>query len=89
MFAVNQLSRVMFRPSKAHMAAAEHSLRKLTSQPDQGERLHQQLQSRRVVTNSVRSLARAGEATQKINGKLISSCLILLSNAPANFKVGL
>ena len=82
LYTVNQLARAMSKPSKAHMGAAKHLLRYLVGPPI----------SPSPTSKEVFKLAAFSDANwvaDPDNGKSSSSYIIMLSNGPISFKVGI
>ena len=82
LYTVNQLARAMSKPSKAHMGAAKHLLRYLAGSTDSRS------PTSKEVSNSRPFPTRTGEKLPT-KGKSTSSYIIMLSNGPISFKVGI
>ena len=81
-YVVNQLARVMSNSSKAHMGATKHLLRFLAGSTDFSIAYRQKGFNLAAFSN-----ANWGENPD--NGKFTSSYIIMLSNGPISFKVGI
>ena len=81
-FAVNQLARAMSKPSKAHMGAAKHLLRYLAASTSFDI-------TYRKGGLKLTAFSDANWGNNPDNGKSMSSYIIMLSNAPVSFKVGM
>ena len=81
-YVVNKLARVMSKPSKAHMGATKYLLRYLAGSTDFSITYRQKGFKLTAVSN-------ANWERNPDNGKFTSSYIILLSNGPISFKVGI
>ena len=79
---VNQLARVMSKPSQAHMGAAKHLLRYLAGSTDLSITYKQEAFKLAVFSDAI-----CGGNPD--NGKYTSSYVIMLSNDPISFEGGI
>ena len=82
LYTVNQLARAVSKPSKARMGAAKHLLRYLDGSADFSITYKQ-------GGFKLTAFSDANRGTNPDNGKSTSSYIIMLSNGPINFKVGI
>ena len=81
-YVVNQLARVMSKPSKAHMGATKHLLRYLAGSTDFSITYRQKGFKLTAFSN-------ANWGRNPDNEKFTSSYIIMLSNGPISFNVGI
>ena len=82
LYTINQLARAMSTPSKAHMGAAKHLLRYLVGSTSFSITYKQ-------GGFQLAALSDANWETNPDNGKSTSSYIIMRSNGPISFKVGI
>ena len=82
LYAVNQLARAMFKPSKAHMGAAKHVLRYLA------ESVNFPITYKRGAFK-LTTYTGANWGGNPDNSKSTSSYIVMLANGPISFKMGL
>ena len=82
LYAVNQLTRAMSKPVKAHMGAAKHLLRYLAGSTDFSI-------AYKKGGYQLAAFSHANWGNNPDNGRSTSSYIVMLDNAPISFKVGL
>ena len=82
LYAVNQLTKAMSKPAKAHMGAAKHVLRYLAGSTDFSI-------TYKKGDFRLAAFSHANWGNNPDNGRSTSQYIVMLSNAPISFKVGL
>ena len=82
LYTVNQLARAMFKSSKVHMGVAKHLLRYLARSTDFSITYKQ-------GGFKLAAFSAANRGENPYNGGFTSSYIIILSNGPISFKVGI